>query len=83
MLRGGTVLMRGIGVDFGTANSMLATFDGKSAEALLADGHGHPSLVWYQKRRQPRVGTEAKDAYSSLLGDPDHAFIKSVKRRLA
>lgn len=75
--------MRGIGVDFGTANSMLATFDGKSAEALLADGHGHPSLVWYQKRRQPRVGTEAKDAYSSLLGDPDHAFIKSVKRRLA
>ncbi len=75
--------MRGIGIDFGAANSLLATFDGKAINVRLAHEQAHSSIVWYKKRRQPRVGAEAKDAYMTILDDPDSVFIKSVKRRLA
>lgn len=75
--------MRGIGIDFGAANSLLATFDGKAINVRLAHEQAHSSIVWYKKRRQPRVGAEAKDAYMTIPEDPDSVFIKSVKRRLA
>ncbi|MDD4793388.1 MAG: Hsp70 family protein, partial [Firmicutes bacterium] len=75
--------MRGIGIDFGAANSLLATFDGKTMNVRLAHEQAHSSIVWYKKRRQPRVGAEAKDAYMTIPEDPDSVFIKSVKRRLA
>ncbi len=83
VLRGGAELMRGIGIDFGAANSLLATFDGKAVNVKLAQEQPHSSIVWYKKRRQPRVGAEAKDAYMTIPDDPDSLFIKSVKRRLA
>ena len=45
--------MRGIGIDFGAANSLLATFDGKAVNVKLAQEQPHSSIVWYKSAGNP------------------------------
>jgi len=76
----------GIGIDFGTTNSVVATSDKSRpkprTKALLDKSSPHPSVVWYKVGGEPEVGRKAKD---NILGSADatgHFFISSVKREL-
>lgn len=75
----------GIGIDFGTTNSVACIYDPSigSSRALLRDGLPHPSVVWYRADGSaPRVGTESKRQMRSHSGTEGHHFEASVKRQL-
>jgi molecular chaperone HscA len=67
-----------IGIDLGTTNSLVATVRSGKASTLADDKDEHllPSIVRYQKDKQPIVGNEAKQ---QLVNDPGNT-IASVKR---
>ena len=78
--------MTGIGIDFGTTNSVAAIYrpELKRVTALTNESTDlpHPSVVWYRPGGNVRVGAEAKDnlqGYSEVEGN---RFVSSIKRRL-
>lgn len=76
----------GVGIDFGTTNSVVA-ISTKGApnprtKALLADGFPHPSVVWYQLGRDPIVGRTAKSNMLGFAEAPGNLFVPSIKRTL-
>lgn len=74
--------MIGVGIDFGTTNSVVAHYDGKSARPLLnEENQPHPSVVWYNGERVI-VGREAKAHFNTYESRAEHTFKKSVKRDL-
>lgn len=76
----------GIGIDFGTTNSLVAIHRPTSgATAICTDkatGLPHPSVVWYRLDEDPRVGREAKRQVSGYADVAGNVFIQSVKRQL-
>lgn len=78
-------MRQGVGVDFGTTNSVVALYDKKlkRTEPLTNRRNlPHPSVVWYKADGSVKVGTEAKEnlmGYSNVEGN---AFVYSVKRKL-
>ena len=73
----------GIGIDFGTTNSVVATSDrSKRTKAFLKDASPHPSVVWYQVSGEPQVGRVAKNNIHGYSEAPGNVFISSVKRSL-
>lgn len=59
--------MVGIGIDFGTSNSSLATFDGRALRYLALEPHPPrevmPTALYLNRRRQGEVGRAAIAAY--------------------
>lgn len=76
----------GIGIDFGTTNSVVAVSNkGKPTpriRPLLADSRPHPSVIWYQVSEEPRVGRVAKNHILGFSEAPGNLFISSIKRSL-
>ncbi len=76
----------GIGIDFGTTNSIAAVYNTKvsrETEALTSDGKlPHPSIVWYQADGTITVGAEAKKNMMGFSNVEGHRFISSIKRSL-
>ena len=80
--------MSGIGIDFGTTNSVAAVYDSNSRRPValraLTDketGQPHPSVVWFQGDRVI-VGREAKQNINGFTTVPGNHFERSIKRRL-
>lgn len=67
-----------IGIDLGTTNSLVATVRSGLADTLADDDGSHllPSVVRFQRDRQPEVGEQAKQAAPK---DPMNTIV-SVKR---
>jgi molecular chaperone DnaK (HSP70) len=73
----------GLGVDFGTTNSVLALYEGGNSRALMdSDGMPHPSVVWYQPDGNIIVGRKAKRNFLGYSDQPGHRLIPSIKRDL-
>jgi len=76
----------GVGIDFGTTNSVVAIHHPKSRKTAVCTDRAtslpHPSVVWYRLAEPPRVGREAKRQISSFADVPGNAFVQSVKRFL-
>ena len=55
----------GIGVDFGTSNSVVATYDGRETKLATVEQDATilPSAVYIDRQRQNQVGAAAIDAY--------------------
>jgi len=76
---------QGIGIDFGTTNSIVASFNGKDeirAYRNVEDNLPHPSVVWYKADGAKTVGREAKRNIEGFSHQEGNRFIKSVKRFL-
>lgn len=88
----------GIGIDFGTTNSLAAVW-GKDVVRLLKERQQiitpiplwaetpqgqrpHPSVVWLKPDDSIAVGYEARQRMESLDNRLGHHFIRSVKRQL-
>lgn len=76
----------GIGIDFGTTNSVMSVYNAelKSTESLTDRNTNlpHPSIIWYRPDGTKIVGAEAKEhlmGYSNVEGN---LFQYSVKRKL-
>jgi molecular chaperone DnaK len=76
----------GIGIDFGTTNSVLSVFDKRIWESQPSTNINtklpHPSVVWYKADGTKKVGEDAKKhimGFSSVTGNH---FESSIKRRL-
>lgn len=75
--------MLGIGIDFGTTNSVMAFYDGKKSEPLLNEiGEPHPSVVWFQGD-QVRVGHRAKTQFNAYVSQSGNLFVRSIKRTIS
>src|SRR5262245_53023912 len=82
-----TIDTDGVGLDFGTTNSVAAIVDDLQTlrTQSLVDRETkrpHPSVVWYRMDESARVGRYAKQnilAFSEVAGN---AFVSSVKRKL-
>src|SRR5262245_34933781 len=77
----------GIGIDFGTTNSVVAISPRGSsvprARALLAKSMPHPSVVWYRGGgNDPVVGSAAKENMLGFADEPGNLFVSSIKRLL-
>jgi molecular chaperone DnaK (HSP70) len=76
----------GVGIDFGTTNSVVAVHKRKSGTttvcADIATDLPHPSVVWYRLDERPRIGREAKNHISSYAEVAGNVFVQSVKRNL-
>ncbi len=80
--------MTGIGIDFGTTNSTVVSYDKKNnrMDFFLERGHDNnpvpvPSVVWYHDNIVT-VGKEAKNKYNTFSGRAGHCLIRSVKSQL-
>lgn len=75
----------GIGIDFGTTNSVVCIYDRSinTSKAFLDSGFPHASVVWYRADGStPRVGRESKRQLRSYSGTEGHHFEASIKRQL-
>jgi len=78
-------MRQGVGIDFGTTNSVVALYDSnlRRTEPLTNTRNlPHPSVVWYKADGSVKVGIEAKEnlmGYSNVEGN---SFVYSVKRKL-
>ncbi|MBS0264829.1 MAG: Hsp70 family protein [Planctomycetes bacterium] len=76
----------GIGIDFGTTNSVVATAVNMTEKMLttplLADSRPHPSVVWYRASEGPTVGRRAKEQIHGYSDAPGNLFFSSIKRHL-
>lgn len=74
----------GYGIDFGTTNSVLATYDPgtEKSAGLLDEGNGlpHPSVIWLRPDAPPIVGRQAKDNRAEYERATGHQFVSSIKR---
>src|SRR4051794_10831433 len=77
--------MNGIGIDFGTTNSVASVCDSRTNKVRaftdLSNNLPHPSVVWYRGDGRI-VGREAKHNIRGYASTPGNAFVSSVKRRL-
>jgi molecular chaperone DnaK (HSP70) len=71
--------MREYGIDFGTTNSVLATYDLYN-DACFASAP-IPSVVWFNGS-EVIVGKKAKSSINSNVNLPGNTFVSSVKSRL-
>ena len=55
----------GVGVDFGTSNSVVATYDGKEVNLIPLEGASHilPSAMYIDRQLQTQTGNSAIAAY--------------------
>jgi molecular chaperone DnaK len=76
--------MVGFGIDFGTTNSVVAAFDGRSLTRFVDHNQlPHPSVVWYSHDfPQPQVGRNAKMNLKSYANTPGNHFVRSIKSHL-
>ena len=77
----------GIGIDFGTTNSIVARSiranpKPHTVALLTSEGKPHPSVVWYSAGGEPKVGRIAKDNIYGYSEAPGNMFIPSIKRSL-
>jgi molecular chaperone DnaK (HSP70) len=76
----------GVGIDFGTTNSVVSFYDGflKKTDPLTNKETNlpHPSVVWYRAGGSVIVGQEAKRNIMGFSNVEGNAFVSSVKRRL-
>jgi molecular chaperone DnaK (HSP70) len=73
----------GIGIDFGTTNSVAARCDtSKRPLPLTQGGRPHPSVVWYRLDGSVVVGQDAKANINGKSGEIGNAFFSSIKRKL-
>jgi len=76
----------GVGIDFGTTNSVAAIYhpDLKKTEPLTDRNSNlpHPSVIWYRADGSISVGTDAKNNIMGLSNVEGNAFVYSIKRRL-
>jgi molecular chaperone DnaK len=77
---------QGIGIDFGTTNSLIAVHKVKSGKRTLFTDYRthlpHPSVVWYRLEEPAKVGHDAKPQINGFAEVPGNAFVQSVKRHL-
>lgn len=77
--------MNGIGIDFGTTNSVAAFCDGRTGRVRALtnpdDNLPHPSVVQY-KPDETIVGRVAKHQIHGYANVAGNAFVSSVKRKL-
>src|SRR6266571_6201729 len=77
--------MSGIGIDFGTTNSVAAEFDSSTGRIrALTDpttNQPHPSVVWFQGERVI-VGHKAKQNIEHFAEVSGNHFERSIKRAL-
>jgi molecular chaperone DnaK (HSP70) len=69
--------MAAVGLDLGTANTVLAYLDtnGEPKIADLGDGGREPSVVYFPPGRDyPIIGSEAQELYEQMEGDPSRCF---------
>lgn len=71
---------RAVGIDLGTTNSLVSASCGSTVETLadIKGEHLLPSVVHYQKNKQPLVGVAAK----AMLVDDAANTVSSIKRFL-
>lgn len=75
--------MAGFGIDFGTTNSVAATFNGRKVTAFISkDKLPHPSVLWYRGNSQPVVGRQAKEQIKNYENTPGNKFIRSIKSQI-
>lgn len=88
----------GIGIDFGTTNSIVAVWGQTAIRLCLQDRkpirpvtmwdasqsslRPHPSVVWYKPDDTVVVGHEARTRMEALSDTLGHHFIRSIKRSL-
>ncbi len=77
----------GVGIDFGTTNSLVATASRtkpypRTKALLSSDGRPHPSVVWYQVGGELKVGRIAKTNILGFSEAPGNFFVSSIKRAL-
>jgi len=79
-------MISGIGIDFGTTNSVAATYNiGNKICSPLTNKSTklpHPSVIWYRADGSVVVGAEAKTNILGFSNVPGHQFVSSVKRKL-
>lgn len=77
--------MAKIGIDFGTTNSLMVSYDKKDGFRYFDVFGGKPSptssTVWYHDNTVT-VGKEARKQIASLSGEEGHHFEKSIKSKL-
>jgi len=77
--------MNGIGIDFGTTNSVVAICEGRTGRTRgLTDPDSnlpHPSVVWF-RGDGVEVGRRAKHQIQGFAEVPGNFFVRSVKREL-
>lgn len=73
----------GVGIDFGTTNSLVATMSSldRPVRAELDGGLPHPSIVWYGPQ-ETIVGRLAKDNFNAYAEHIGHRFVRSIKKNL-
>lgn len=71
----------GIGIDFGTTNSLMCVYDSERNEFRQVNKDPTSSTVWY-KGGEIIVGEEAREHINTLSGQPGHYFEKSIKLKL-
>src|SRR5947208_2947178 len=75
----------GIGIDFGTTNSVAAVYKPEIRRTVpLTDDNNlpHPSVVWYKSGGEKTVGRLAKHNITGFANVEGNAFISSIKRKL-
>ncbi len=74
----------GIGIDFGTTNSIAAIYDTEDVRPLTnKSGMPHPSIIWFSEGGEKViVGEEAKNHISEFSGREGHHYVNSIKRKL-
>ncbi|MGB3312334.1 MAG: Hsp70 family protein [Nodosilinea sp.] len=74
----------GFGIDFGTTNSVVSAYDGRSLTSFMDNkGLPHPSVIWFRGDGEEKiVGREAKDNIKSHGNMPGNKFITSIKSKI-
>lgn len=73
----------GFGIDFGTTNSVVSSFDGRQLQSFTdKNGLPHPSIVWYRGEGVPTIGREAKEEIEHFGNIPGNYFVRSIKSQL-
>ena len=74
----------GVGVDFGTTNSIVSTYNPSTKKIVCHRNQTellpHPSVVWYRNDGSKVIGIEAKRNMIGFSNVEGHYFISSVKR---
>lgn len=72
----------GVGIDFGTTNSVIGVCEGGPTRALLDGDKPNPSVIWYRADGAVTVGRNAKNNINGYSGAAGNTFVQSVKLHL-